>query len=153
MRLGLFSAAMAVCVAASVWQPATSEAADGLPDLVIRSVELEATGKCNPFQPLVVGTLVVKNVSDVRAPIVVGSPLFSVYDVENPSFYDDDARPLESLAPGETATARVRIGILRDKRGISGVRKFVAVADPDDRIKESDERNNSYFVRVPVDCE
>jgi hypothetical protein len=152
MRFGLLSAAMAVCAAASVLQPAPAAAADGLPDLVIRSVELKATGKCNPFQPLVTGTLVIKNVSDVRAPIVVGSPLFSVYDVENPSFFDDDARPLESLAPGETATARVRIGIMRDKGGISGVRKFVAVADPDDRIEESDERNNSYFVRVPVDC-
>lgn len=151
MRLGFLSTALASCIAASIVQPA-SVVADELPDLVIRSVELEATGKCNAFQPLVTGTLVIKNISDVRAPIVVGSPLFSVYDVENPSFFDDDARPLESLAPGETATARVRIGVLRNKGGVSGVRKFVAVADPDDRIAESDERNNSYFVRVPVDC-
>ena len=88
----------------------------------------------------------------MRAPIVVGSPLFSVYDVEDESFFDDEACPLESLAPGETGSARVRIGVLRDKRGVSGVRKFVAVADPDDRIAESDERNNSYFVRGAVDC-
>jgi len=152
MRFSLFSAATAICAAASILQPAAAGAADGLPDLVIRSVELKATGKCNAFEPLVTGKLVIKNISDVRAPIIVGSPLFSVYDVENPSFFDDDARPLESLAPGETATARVRIGVLRDKDGVSGVRKFVAVADPDDRIEESDERNNSYFVRVPVDC-
>jgi len=139
-------------VISSCLAPGQARAADGLPDLVIRSVDLKATGNCDPFQPLVTGTLVIKNVSDVRAPLIVGSPLFSVFDVDDESFYDDEARPLESLAPGETATARVRIGILRDKRGVTGVRRFVAVADPDDRIEESDERNNSYFVRVRVDC-
>jgi hypothetical protein len=152
MRWVRLPAILLAVMAASASVTGKGSAADGLPDLVIRSVDLKATGKCNPFEPLVVGTLVIKNISDVRAPIVVGSPLFSVYDVEDESFFDDDARPLESLAPGETATARVRIGVLRDKRGVSGVRKFVAVADPDDRIAESNERNNSYFVRVPVDC-
>jgi len=152
MRWGFLPVILLAAIIAGMFQPPQAEASDELPDLVIRSVDLKATGKCNAFQPLVTGTLVVKNVSNVRAPLIVGSPLFSVYDVENPSFFDDDARPLESLAPGETATARVRIGVLRNKDGISGMRKFVAVADPDDRIAESDERNNSYFVRVRVDC-
>ncbi len=138
--------------AIAVVQPGRSHAADDLPDLVIRSVELEATGKCNAFQPIVTGKLVVKNVSDVRAPLVVDAPLFEVFDVDDESFFDKDFRPLESLAPGETATARVRVGAFRVKDGVTGVRRFVAIADPEDRIAESDERNNSYFVRVRVDC-
>ena len=142
----------AMLLAAVVMQPGQSKAADDLPDLVIRSVELEATGKCNPFQPIVTGTLVIKNVSDVRAPLVVDAPLFEVFDVDDESFFDKDFRPLESLAPGETATARVRVGAFRNKDGVTGVRRFVAIADPGDRIAESNERNNSYFVRVRVDC-
>jgi len=126
--------------------------ADDLPDLVIRSVELEATGNCDPFQPVVTGKLVIKNISDVRAPLVINAPLLEVFDVDDESFLDKDFRPLESLAPGETATARVRIGVLRDKRGLTGLRRFVAVADPEDKIEETDERNNSYFVTVRVDC-
>ncbi len=133
-------------------QPDQSAAADDLPDLVIRSVELEATGKCNAFQPIVTGTLVIKNISDVRAPLVVDAPLFEVFDVDDRSFFDKDFRPLESLAPGETATARVRVGAFRVKDGLTGVRRFVAIADPEDRIEESNERNNSYFVRVRVNC-
>jgi len=138
--------------AVAVVLPNGGKAADDLPDLVIRSVELEATGKCNPFQPIVTGTLVIKNVSDVRAPLVVDAPLFEVFDVDDQSFFDKDFRPLESLAPGETATARVRVGAFRNKDGVTGVRRFVAIADPEDRIDESNEQNNSYFVRVRVDC-
>ncbi len=133
-------------------QPGQTAAADDLPDLVIRSVELQATGKCNAFQPIVTGTLVIKNISDVRAPLVVDAPLFEVFDVDDRSFFDKDFRPLESLAPGETATARVRVGAFRVKNGLTGLRRFVAIADPEDRIEESNERNNSYFVRVRVDC-
>jgi len=139
-------------VAATALAPASAGASNELPDLVIRSVELEPTGKCDPFQPIVTGTLVIKNVSDVRAPLVVDAPLFEVFDVDDNSFFDKDFRPLESLAPGETATARVRVGAFRNKAGMTGVRRFVAIADPEDRIEERNERNNSYFVRVRVDC-
>ncbi len=147
----VYLAAM-LLAAIAVIQPGQSRATDDLPDLVIRSVELEATGKCNPFQPIVTGTLVIKNVSDVRAPLVVDAPLFEVFDIDDRSFFDKDFRPLESLAPGETATARVRVGAFRVKDGLTGVRRFIAIADPEDRIEESNERNNSYFVRVRVDC-
>jgi hypothetical protein len=142
----------AAVLAAVMLLPVQAKAADELPDLVIRSVELEATGKCNPFQPIITGTLVIKNISDVRAPLIVDAPLFEVFDVDDESFFDKDFRPLESLAPGETATARVRVGAFRDKDGVTGVRRLVAIADPEDRIEESNERNNSYFVRVRVDC-
>jgi len=144
MRWDILPAVMFAAIA--VLQPSQSEAADELPDLVIRSVELEATGKCNPFQPIVTGKLVIKNISDVRA------PLFEVFDADDRSFFDKDFRPLESLAPGETATARVRVGAFRNKDGVTGVRRLIAIADPEDRIKESNERNNSYFVRVRVNC-
>ncbi len=150
MRWGILPALMFAAIA--VLQPSQSKAADELPDLVIRSVELEATGKCNPFQPIVTGKLVIKNISDVRAPLVVDAPLFEVFDADDRSFFDKDFRPLESLAPGETATARVRVGAFRNKDGVTGVRRFIAIADPEDRIKESNERNNSYFVRVRVNC-
>jgi len=142
----------AAVLAAVMLLPVQAKAADELPDHVIRSVELEATGKCNPFQPIITGTLVIKNISDVRAPLIVDAPLFEVFDVDDESFFDKDFRPLESLAPGETATARVRVGAFRDKDGVTGVRRLVAIADPEDRIEESNERNNSYFVRVRVDC-
>lgn len=130
--------------------PAT--ATEDLPDLVINSVELEATGKCDRFSPVVVGELVVSNAGDARAPLILTAPLFEARDVEDPSFKDIDFRPAESLAPGETATARVRIGILQDKSELEGLRRFIVIADPLDRIEESNEQNNSYFVRVEVNC-
>jgi len=152
MRIGHVFMMPLFVLATAIAQPGGAAASDERPDLVIRSVELEATGACNAFQPIVTGTLVIKNISDVRAPLVVDAPLFEVFDVDDRSFFDKDFRPLESLAPGETATARVRVGALHVKDGISGVRRYIAIADPEDRIEESNERNNSYFVRVRVDC-
>jgi len=137
---------------AAVVVPGQSDAADNLPDLVIRSVELEASGNCGTVLPLVTGKLVIKNVSDVRAPLVVGAPLLEVRDFDNGRFFDKDYRPLESLAPGETATAQARVGAMRDKTGMVGVRRYVAIADPNNKIKESNEANNSYLVYVRVNC-
>lgn len=39
-------------------------------------------------------------------------------DVDDRSFFDKDFRPLESLAPDETATARVRVGAFFNKDGV-----------------------------------
>ncbi|WP_119062272.1 hypothetical protein [Dichotomicrobium thermohalophilum] len=63
----------------AVVQPDPAKASHNLPDLVIRSVELKASGTCNAFQPIVTGTLVIKNISDVRAPLVVDAPLFEAF--------------------------------------------------------------------------
>lgn len=126
--------------------------ADEFPDLVINSVDLEATGRCDRFSPVIVGDLVIANAGEARAPLAIAGPLFEASDVEDPSFKDVDFRPLESVAPGETATARTRLGILKDKSELEGIRRILVIADPEDRIEESNKRNNSYFVRVPVDC-
>lgn len=81
MRWVCLPAVLLAVTAASASVAGKANADDGLPDLVIRSVDLKATGKA--IRSSRWSTLVIKNISDVRAPIVVGSPLFSVYDVED----------------------------------------------------------------------
>lgn len=122
-----------------------------LPDLVILKADLHPTGACNALEPTVVGEVVIKNVGTRRAKALVISPLIKVYDSKNRAFKDADVK-INSLAPGETTRARIRIGIFRKKSSFNGWRKFIIKADPYDRIREVNELNNSYPIRIPVSC-
>jgi len=121
------------------------------PDLVVRSVELYATGACGFISPAIVGDVVIKNRGDERAKALWVSPLVRAWDVDDGAFKDADIK-INSLAPGETVKARVRIGILRNKVNFDGVRTIKIKADPNDRIVEANEWNNTYTVRVRTDC-
>ncbi len=116
-------------------------------DLVIRSVDLHATGTCSLLRPAIVGDIVVKNRGDARAKLLAISPLLHVEDARDDGFKDDDVT-FNSLAPGEQATFRVRIGIGKNKAGYKGVRTIRIKADPRHKIEEHNERNNTYSVRV-----
>lgn len=145
--------AMAVTLGASMFASSLQASADyyDLPDLVILKADLHPTGACNSIEPAVVGTVVIKNVGNRRAKALLYSPLIKVYDSRNRAFKDADLR-INSLAPGETTRVRVRIGLLRKKGHYRGWRKFIIKADPKDKIRESNELNNSYPVRIPVSC-
>lgn len=121
------------------------------PDLVIRSVDLYATGGCGFISPAIVGDVVIKNRGDERAKALWISPLVSAWDADDKAFKDADIK-INSLAPGETVRARVRIGILRNKVNFDGVRTIRIKADPNDRISEVNEWNNTYAVRVRTNC-
>ena len=121
------------------------------PDLVIRDIKLEATGKCGVGQPVVRGIVVIKNVGKKRAPVLL-RPLIKVYDKDQKDLKDPDVK-INSLAPGESQRAIVRIGLFRKIKGVSGDRTFIAVADPENLIKEDNEKNNSFKVVVKgVNC-
>ena len=53
MRWVRLPAILLAVTAASASVTGKANADDGLPDLVIRSVDLKAAGKCNPFEPVV----------------------------------------------------------------------------------------------------
>lgn len=122
-----------------------------LPDLVILKADLHPTGACNAVEPAVFGDVVIKNVGTRRAKALLFSPLIKVYDSKNRAFKDADVR-VNSLAPGETTRVRVRIGLFRKKSSYNGWRKFIVKADPSNRIREVNELNNSYPVRIPISC-
>ena len=121
------------------------------PDLVIRSINLYATGKCNFVSPVIVGDVVVKNRGNARAKALFVSPLIRAWDADDLAFKDSDVK-INSLAPGETVRARVRIGIMRNKSDYDGVRTIRVKADPLGRISESNEANNTYTVHVDAYC-
>ena len=121
------------------------------PDLVIRSVDLHATGACNFLQPAIVGDVTIANRGNATAKALFVSPLIRVYDDANERFSDAEIK-INALEPGEAVTARIRLGTLERKRGYEGTRLIRIQADPRNRIDESRERNNTYAVRVSGAC-
>ena len=125
--------------------------ADSLPDLIVRSVDLYPTGKCGPLGSAIAGDVVIKNRGRARARALIFTPLISVYDKYNKRFKDADVK-INSLAPGESTRVRVNIGRLKSKRNLGGLRKIIIHVDPRDKIRETNELNNTFAVRVPVFC-
>lgn len=148
--------AVSAAVSAIVFGAFAAQAEDK-PDLLILDkgeglvTKLEFTGRCDPATAYIVGDVVIKNAGKARAKPLGLYPLISAYDMDDPTFKDDD-RKLNSLAPGETQKTRIRIGALKNKRGMTGWRRIRIIADPRDRIDETRESNNTYDVRVKVDC-
>ncbi len=147
----IFSAAALTVIAISAVALAKSAEAGALPDLVIRHVDLHPTGKCGPLGSVIRGRVYVKNVGRARARALVFTPLIKVYDEHDRSIKDADVK-INSLAPGETTSVSVRLGRLRFKDHLGGWRKIIIKVDPKDKIRETNELNNSYAVRIPVYC-
>lgn len=146
-----YKATACAIVAGAVSAFAGQALAADSPDLVIRDIQLQATGKCGVGQPIVRGFVIVKNVGKKRAPALL-RPLITVYDKNQKDLRDPDVK-INSLAPGETQRAIVRIGLIRKITGVTGNRTFIAIADPDNLIKEDNEKNNSFKVTVKgVNC-
>ncbi|MGH1351921.1 MAG: CARDB domain-containing protein [Methyloligellaceae bacterium] len=146
----LSAAALSVLALSAVSLAKTAEAG-ALPDLVIRDFNLHPTGKCGPLGSVIRGTVTVKNVGRARARALIFTPLIKVYDQHDQSIKDADVK-INSLAPGETTRVRVSLGRLRFKDHLGGWRKIIIKVDPKDKIRETNELNNSYSVRVPVRC-
>ncbi len=146
--LGSAIVALALLIGSSV---ANTAAAGDLPDLLIRSVDLYPTGKCGAVGSAIKGKVTIKNVGDRRARALVFTPLIKVFDIHNEEFRDNDIK-INSLAPGETTTVRINIGRFHKKRYYGGLRKIIIHVDPKDKIRESNELNNTFAVKVPVYC-
>ncbi len=124
--------------------------AEPLPDLMIRSIELKATGHCGIGRPAVKGKVVVKNRGKGRAKALL-VPLVKVWDPKTKGLKDADIK-IKSLGPGESVTAIVRIDWFMPTVGVTGKHRFIVMADPHNRIKESNEKNNTYPVTVEINC-
>ncbi|MBI1384310.1 MAG: hypothetical protein GC150_05320 [Rhizobiales bacterium] len=133
---------------------ATAEARprhDLRPDLVIQSVELYSTDRCNALSPAIVGDVVIKNRGHTRSKALWISPILRVQDLADAGFKDAEVR-IKALDPGESISIRVNIGTLRSKVDYDGSRRLRVIADPRNRIEEANELNNALTVRVRTRC-
>ena len=123
------------------------------PDLVIltEGTYLKFTGKCSLVRSVVKGRVAIRNVGEAPAKLLVASPLIKVFDATRRNMKDAD-RKLNRLQPRETQTTRVAIGRLQSKKGYKGLRRFIVMADPFRKIEECNERNNTQYVWVRVNC-
>ena len=144
----IFTIATLAVVALSTVAFVKHAQAGPLPDLLIRHVDLYPTGKCGPLGSVIRGTVVVKNVGYARARALVFTPLIKVYDSRDHAIKDADVK-INSLAPGETARVRINLGRLRSKDHLGGWRKIIIKVDPKDKIRETNELNNSYASIAP----
>ncbi len=144
----IFGAALLSMAALAPTQQAN---AGGLPDLVVRDFELHSTGNCSAVRSVIRGTVTIKNVGSKRARALLLTPMVTVYDAHDRRIRDRDVK-INSLAPGESTRVRVKMGRFFRKGHLGGWRKIIIKVDPRDKIRESNELNNSYAVRIPVNC-
>jgi hypothetical protein len=132
---------------------ATAPAGPG-PDIAI--VEAETTveaGGCNVEDPLIKGTIAIKNRGNARAERLLAKPISAVYIPENLDIKDEDIVP-NALQPNELFSTDILAGkgAVKEGRGFSGKRKVFIVVDPYNEIKESNETNNVIVREVTFNC-
>ena len=125
-----------------------------LPDLVILATETEvAVGGCNLGDPLITGTIAIKNNSKARADRLLTEPLTAAYLPENLDIRDEDI-VANSLAGKEILSTDIVAG--KDKvkaaRGFKGKRTVYIVVDPYNKIKEGNETNNVLKRELAFNC-
>ncbi len=124
------------------------------PDIVIVDSEtiIEAGG-CGPEDPLIKGTIAIKNRGNARADRLLAKPISAVYLPENLDIKDEDIVP-NALQPNELFSTDILAGkgAMKDNRGFKGTRKVLVVIDPYNEIKESNENNNVIVRTVTFNC-
>jgi hypothetical protein len=136
-------------------EPAPAPVATGPgPDLIIIDSEtvLEAGG-CNSDEPLIKGTIALKNRGDARAERLLAKPISAVYIPENLDVKDEDIVP-NALQPNELFSTDILAGkgAVKEGRGFKGPRKVLIVVDPYNEIKESNEQNNVITRTINFNC-
>ena len=126
-----------------------AEARD-LPDLTITRADLRATGTCNGTEPLIAGSVDVKNIGQGRGQIFTTREMIRSTVVDQPTVRGGD-RFVNSMRPGEVVTVNVRIGVGTAHR-LTGRHRVVLMVDPERVFKEESETNNSVEVAVQLDC-
>ncbi|MGH6814665.1 MAG: CARDB domain-containing protein [Hyphomicrobiaceae bacterium] len=131
--------------------PKGAKGAD-LPDLIIltEGTKLEWSGKCDRLSPVIVGDVAIRNIGKAPSPIILRA-LIRVAVRGSANIKDDDVK-INAIQPGETQTTKVSAGRFRSKKGMKGDIRIEIKADPHGLIKESNERNNTLWVKVKVDC-
>jgi CARDB len=135
--------------------PAPAPVATGPgPDLVIIDSEsvIEAGG-CNLDEPLIKGTIALKNRGDARADRLLAKPISAVYIPETLDVKDEDIVP-NALQPNELFSTDILAGrgAVKEGRGFNGPRKVLLVVDPYNEIKESNETNNVITRTINFKC-
>ena len=151
LKNALSAGFLAVVAFAGVGAIGQAKADNYLPDLVVRDVDLYQTGKCGSVRSAIKGRVIIKNVGKRRARALVFTPLIKVYDSRNRAIRDNDIK-INSLAPGEETKVNINLGRFQNKNYYGGLRKIIIHVDPKDKIRETNELNNTYAVRVPVYC-
>ena len=125
-----------------------------MPDLqVVDSETVIKPGTCGKDDPLVTGTIAIKNRGDARADRLVAKPISAVYVPENLDIKDEDIVP-NALQPLELFSTDILAGkgAMKEGRGFKGERKVFIVVDPYNEIPESNEKNNILVRTVKFNC-
>lgn len=124
------------------------------PDLVIIDSEtVIKAGGCEVGDPLVTGTIAIKNQGDARADRLLAKPISAVYIPETLDIKDEDIVP-NALQPLELFSTDILAGkgAVKTGRGFEGKRKVFVVVDPYNEIAEKNEKNNILVRTVTFNC-
>ncbi len=124
------------------------------PDIaIVDSETVVEPGGCNVDDPLIKGTIAIKNRGDQRADRLLAKPISAVYLPENLDVKDEDIVP-NALQPNELFSTDILAGkgAVKDNRGFNGPRKIMIVVDPYNEIKESNELNNVVVRTITFKC-
>ena len=124
------------------------------PDIAIVESETSVSaGGCGVDEPLIKGTIAIKNRGDARADRLLAKPISAVYIPENLDIKDEDIVP-NALQPNELFSTDILAGkgAVKDDRGFKGKRKVYLIVDPYNEIKESNETNNVIVREVTFNC-
>jgi hypothetical protein len=124
------------------------------PDIVLVEAETNVkAGGCGVDDPLITGTIAIKNRGDARAERLLAKPISAVYIPENLDVKDEDIVP-NALQPNELFSTDILAGkgAIKDGRGFKGERKVYIIVDPYNAIAESNENNNVIVRTVKFNC-
>lgn len=124
------------------------------PDIaIVESETVVEAGGCGVDDPLIKGTIAIKNRGDARAERLLAKPIAAVYLPENLDIKDEDIVP-NALQPNELFSTDILAGkgAVKDDRGFKGKRKVFIIVDPYNAIHESNESNNVIVREVTFSC-
>ena len=124
------------------------------PDLIIVDSEtVIKAGGCEVDDPLITGTIAIKNQGDQRADRLLAKPISAVYIPETLDIKDEDIVP-NALQPLELFSTDILAGkgATKTGRGFEGQRKVFVVVDPYNEIAERNEKNNIIVRTVTFKC-
>jgi hypothetical protein len=133
--------------------PVAAPAGPGPDIVIIDSETIIEAGGCGVEDPLIKGTIAIKNRGNARAERLLAKPISAVYIPENLDIKDEDIVP-NALQPNELFSTDILAGkgATKDNRGFKGARKVFIAVDPYNEIKESNENNNVIVRTITFNC-
>jgi hypothetical protein len=133
---------------------AAATMAPGMPDLIILDSQTTISfGGCGVNDPLLTGTVAIKNQGNSKDDIQLTKPLIGVYVPENPDMRDEEV-VVVPLKPNNIVTKDIVVGkgLEKEGRGFNGVRKIYIIADPFNAVHESNKLNNLSARYIRMNC-